>query len=688
MASLQELLQEAELDQYLDNFVAKGIDARNLITLTLQDYGSVGITAMGDRKKLFQLIQVIKNAQQEQLLSQPPAPSRQDELIKDHEAQRQALLEALPPTAAAPTAASPARPEKSVAAPVAQRARPSSASGNGSKQNSNSMSSVTRPVTSQDIDERELGLSRAIARKAPGVASVPLQPTAAVTASAQQSSSSLSRIRVAMRKRPLSRKEKDRKEGDIIEVTSRTALSIMEPRVKVDLTRYIETHSFHFDEVFDDALSNEAVYCRTAQPLVKLIFVEQAKATCFAYGQTGAGKTHTMMGKGVDVLGLYALAARDIFKMIRYEEFSMLAVMVSYYEIYQGKLYDLMDDRKKLFAREDGQGNVVISGLKEIEVSTVDQLLNLVDVGSSVRSTGATGANIDSSRSHAITTICLKNRQKKMKMHGKFSFIDLAGSERGADTTDNDRTTRMEGAEINKSLLALKECIRAMDLEKRHLPFRGSKLTQVLKDSFVGNSYTVMIANVSPAGNCVEHTLNTLRYADRVKEMTSRSGSQPVKYEMLPSPPREVEAAAAGRQDPPALVHDDSYESKVMAVGLQEEEEEMNIVGDDPPNLARTHENLVFTILSEEDEIINLHRQLVAEMTEISEEEVRLIEDVDRPGSSVESYITQLDGLLRKKLNLIVSLRDRVATFKGTLQEEELLSMSVKKDKPSSSRFT
>ena len=106
-----------------------------------------------------------------------------------------------------------------------------------------------------------------------------------------------------------------------------------------------------------------------------------------------------------------------------------------------------------------------------------------------------------------------------MKYLGKMSFIDLAGSERGADTIDQNRQTRLDGAEINKSLLALKECIRALDLEKKHTPFRGSKLTQVLKDSFTGNSKTTMIANVSPAASCVEHTLNTLRYADRVKEL-------------------------------------------------------------------------------------------------------------------------------------------------------------------------
>mgnify|MGYP001027595968 CR=1 FL=1 len=107
------------------------------------------------------------------------------------------------------------------------------------------------------------------------------------------------------------------------------------------------------------------------------------------------------------------------------------------------------------------------------------------------------------------------------------SFIDLAGSERGADTMDQNRQTRIDGAEINKSLLALKECIRALDLEKKHTPFRGSKLTQVLKDSLTGNSKTTMIANVSPGSLSCENTLNTLRYADRVKDLKKEGGAKP-----------------------------------------------------------------------------------------------------------------------------------------------------------------
>lgn len=158
-----------------------------------------------------------------------------------------------------------------------------------------------------------------------------------------------------------------------------------------------------------------------------------------------------------------------------------------------------------------------IVGLSEKQVTSVEELMSIIAFGMGVRTTGVTGANVDSSRSHAILQITFK--EPNLKPYSKISFIDLAGSERGADTVDQNKQTRMDGAEINKSLLALKECIRALDQDKKHTPFRGSKLTLVLKDSFTGNCQTLMIANVSPTQSCCEHTLNTLRYADRVKEL-------------------------------------------------------------------------------------------------------------------------------------------------------------------------
>ncbi|RIA86789.1 P-loop containing nucleoside triphosphate hydrolase protein [Glomus cerebriforme] len=326
------------------------------------------------------------------------------------------------------------------------------------------------------------------------------------------------KIRVCVRKRPLSKKELARNEKDIATINSQRTLQINEPKTKVDLTKYVEQHTFVFDDVFDADANNEEVYKRTALPLVEYIF-HGGKATCFAYGQTGSGKTFTMLDERH---GLYVLAARDIFTLLQEPKFNHLAAYIGFYEIYQGHLYDLLNQRKKLFAREDGKKNVIIAGLQEYTIDNVDSLVQVFDYGNTVRSTGSTGANEDSSRSHAILQIVLKHKNNRKKFHGKLSFIDLAGSERGADRGDADKQTRHAiCAEINKSLLALKECIRALDQDKRHTPFRQSKLTQVLKDSFVGNSRTCMIATISPNISNSEHTLNTLRYADRVKELKS-----------------------------------------------------------------------------------------------------------------------------------------------------------------------
>uniref|UniRef100_A0A2R9A010 Kinesin family member 24 n=1 Tax=Pan paniscus TaxID=9597 RepID=A0A2R9A010_PANPA len=183
--------------------------------------------------------------------------------------------------------------------------------------------------------------------------------------------------------------------------------------------------------------------------------------------------------------------------------------------------------KRPLGMREVRRGEINIITVEDKETLLVHEKKEAVDLtqyilqvilkGSKERSTGATGVNADSSRSHAIIQIQIKDSAKRT--FGRISFIDLAGSERAADARDSDRQTKMEGAEINQSLLALKECIRALDQEHTHTPFRQSKLTQVLKDSFIGNAKTCMIANISPSHVATEHTLNTLRYADRVKEL-------------------------------------------------------------------------------------------------------------------------------------------------------------------------
>ncbi|KAI8378539.1 P-loop containing nucleoside triphosphate hydrolase protein [Blakeslea trispora] len=324
------------------------------------------------------------------------------------------------------------------------------------------------------------------------------------------------RIRVCVRKRPLSQRESVGQE-DIAPLIGTRTIQVNAPKQRIDLTRYIEKHTFTFDEAFDVNTSNQQIYARTAKPLVEYVFTG-GKATCFAHGQTGSGKTYTMLDP---THGLYVLAAQDIFRLLSTDH-QHLEASVGFYEIYQGQLYDLLNNKRRLTARDDGNGNVVIAGLQEQVIQSVQDLKSVFEYGNAGRTTGRTGANSKSSRSHAVLQVLLRTRRSN-KVYGKLSFIDLAGSERGADRGDGDTKTRLEGAEINKSLLALKECIRALDQNKNHTPFRGSKLTQVLRDSFTGNSRTCMIATISPNNANSEHTLNTLRYADRVKQLRGES---------------------------------------------------------------------------------------------------------------------------------------------------------------------
>ncbi|XP_020290514.1 kinesin-related protein 13-like isoform X3 [Pseudomyrmex gracilis] len=334
-------------------------------------------------------------------------------------------------------------------------------------------------------------------------------------------------ITVCVRKRPLNKKEHSRKEIDVISVPSKDQMVVHEPKSKVDLTKYLENQIFRFDYAFDETCNNEIVYKYTAKPLVQTIF-EGGMATCFAYGQTGSGKTHTMggdfNGKTQDCKkGIYAMVAKDVFKCLKLAKYRPLNLVISasFFEIYSGKVFDLLAEKEKLRVLEDGKQQVQIVGLTEKVVETCDEVLKLIQHGNSARTSGQTSANSNSSRSHAVFQI-IARIPGTHKVHGKFSLIDLAGNERGADTSSANRQTRMEGAEINKSLLALKECIRALSRKGTHLPFRASKLTQVLRDSFIGEkSKTCMIAMISPGMSSCEHSLNTLRYADRVKELAA-----------------------------------------------------------------------------------------------------------------------------------------------------------------------
>ncbi|KAL7828816.1 hypothetical protein SRHO_G00324500 [Serrasalmus rhombeus] len=509
------------------------------------------------------------------------------------------------------------------------------------------------------------------------------------------------RICVCVRKRPLNKKEVTAKELDVITIPSKDVVMVHEPKQKVDLTRFLENQTFRFDYAFDDSTTNEMVYRFTARPLVETIF-ERGMATCFAYGQTGSGKTHTMggdfSGKNQDCSkGIYALAARDVFLMLKKPNYKKLELQVyaTFFEIYSGKVFDLLNRKAKLRVLEDGKQQVQVVGLQEREVKCTEDVLKLIEVGNSCRTSGQTSANAHSSRSHAVFQIILR---RKGKMHGKFSLIDLAGNERGADTSSADRQTRLEGAEINKSLLALKECIRALGRNKPHTPFRASKLTQVLRDSFIGeNSRTCMIATISPGMASCENTLNTLRYANRVKEFGispsdipfsqgggSRSELSPT-YEVkeLTVDPNAV--AEGVRPNMNAInqldIMDEEWELSNspqrddLKLLCEQNEEEVS------PQLFTFHE-AVSQLVEMEEQVLEYHRAVFEESIRWLEDEKVLLKMTEEVDYDVDSYSSQLEQILDQKIDILIELRDKVRSFRSALQEEEQASKQISPKRP------
>uniref|UniRef100_A0A4W5QTW1 Kinesin-like protein n=1 Tax=Hucho hucho TaxID=62062 RepID=A0A4W5QTW1_9TELE len=483
------------------------------------------------------------------------------------------------------------------------------------------------------------------------------------------------RICVCVRARPLNKKELTMKDLDVITIPSKDVVMVHEPKQKVDLTRYLENQTFRFDYAFDDSTDNDMVYRFTARPLVETIF-ERGMATCFAYGQTGSGKTHTMggdfSGKNQDCSkGIYALAARDVFLMLKKPNYKKLDlnVFATFFEIYSGKASDVtnISSTKLRVVLEDGKQQVQVVGLQERDVKCTEDVLKLIEVGNSCRTSGQTSANAHSSRSHAVFQIILRRRGK---MHGKFSLIDLAGNERGADTSSADRQTRLEGAEINKSLLALKECIRALGRNKPHTPFRASKLTQVLRDSFIGeNSRTCMIATISPGMASCENTLNTLRYANRVKELTvdpgvmleGRGGGGGHSVTQL-----EVLEAQWGVGSSPQ--RDD------LKLLCEQNEEEVS------PQLFTFHE-AVSQLVEMEEQVLEDHRAVFQSIRWLEDEKV-LLEMTEEVDYDVDSYATQLEQILDQKIDILTELRDKVKGFRSTLQEEEQASKQINPKRP------
>uniref|UniRef100_H0X816 Kinesin-like protein n=1 Tax=Otolemur garnettii TaxID=30611 RepID=H0X816_OTOGA len=346
-----------------------------------------------------------------------------------------------------------------------------------------------------------------------------------------------SMVRVVVRVRPPTPQELDSQRRPVVQVVDERVLVFNpeEPNGGFPGLKWGGIHdgskkkgkdlTFVFDRVFGEAATQQDVFQHTTHSLLDG-FLRGYNCSVFAYGATGAGKTHTMLGREGDP-GIMYLTTMELFRRLEAcQEEKHFEVLISYQEVYNEQIHDLLQPKGPLAIREDPEKGVVVQGLSFHQPASAEQLLEMLTRGNRNRTQHPTDANATSSRSHAIFQIFVKQQDRvpgltQTVQVAKMSLIDLAGSERASSTHAKGERLR-EGANINRSLLALINVLNALaDAKgrKTHVPYRDSKLTRLLKDSLGGNCRTVMIAAVSPSSLAYEDTYNTLKYADRAKEI-------------------------------------------------------------------------------------------------------------------------------------------------------------------------
>ncbi|XP_077407238.1 kinesin-like protein KIF19 isoform X2 [Vanacampus margaritifer] len=338
-------------------------------------------------------------------------------------------------------------------------------------------------------------------------------------------------LTVALRIRPLSDGEQEEAATIVAHRLDEQMVILMDPMEDPDdvlRANRSREKTYVFDVAFDYSASQEEVYRATTKGLIEGL-ISGYNATVFAYGPTGCGKTYTMLGTDKEP-GIYVRTLNDLFRAIEETSDNMMySVSMSYLEIYNEMIQDLLNPSSGfLDLREDAKGEIQVAGITEVSTINAQEIMELLVKGNKQRTQEPTAANQTSSRSHAVLQVAVKQQSRCRDVLQEVRFarlfmIDLAGSERAAQTQNRGQRLK-EGAHINRSLLALGNCINALSDKNgnKYINYRDSKLTRLLKDSLGGNSRTVMIAHISPASVGFEESRNTLTYADRAKSIRTR----------------------------------------------------------------------------------------------------------------------------------------------------------------------
>ncbi|KAK1151976.1 kinesin-like protein KIF22 [Acipenser oxyrinchus oxyrinchus] len=337
------------------------------------------------------------------------------------------------------------------------------------------------------------------------------------------SHSASTRVRVSVRLRPYMSRDDEGKEGLCVRGTGNQSLEILNWR------NTMETMSYQFDAFYGENSSQQEVYTGSVKPVLSHLLTGQ-NTSVFAYGPTGAGKTHTMLG-GAQEPGVIPRAVRDVFQMVREE--SVLpasqdweySVSMSYLEIYNEKVLDLLEPQDQdLPIREDKDKNILIPGLTQRAIGSFSEFESHFLPASQNRTMASTKLNTRSSRSHTVLLIRVVKSQRVLpfrQLTGKLYLIDLADSEDNRRTGNQGIRLKESGA-INSSLFVLSKVVDSLNQGLARVPYRDSKLTRLLQDSLGGSAHSVMITNIAPEQKYYFDTLTALNFAAKSKQVINK----------------------------------------------------------------------------------------------------------------------------------------------------------------------
>mmetsp|Transcript_37949 Transcript_37949/g.117277 ORF Transcript_37949/g.117277 Transcript_37949/m.117277 type:complete len:630 (-) Transcript_37949:23-1912(-) len=609
---ISQLLEDHQLGHAAQGFADAGVTTfRALMGLTMQDYQSVGVVVMSDRRKLFEAIQKLKrdgsaaaagdsgtstgSAPALQRTSAPAAatpPTQQPRPSagshgnagRSHDDELNLLARGpsgrldgstgsaevvmLDDDDAPPTARQPAvgqqqaraqQPQQTQQAQHEQYFAQSNAQQRQAYQQQQQQAPPPQQPSRQQLPERRpnsitppsqpttpagqasnssFGAARRPAGSAGNRTQSPARGSASAGGAAAAGGRRKKRIIVAVRKRPLSQSEANDGLTDIVEADVQGAtIAVMENKVRVDLTRCIEKHTFGYDVAFDERCNNRDVYNNTARALIDTVF-EGGRATCFAYGQTGSGKTHTMEGTRSDP-GIIPRAINRVFERIgelqqQQWEHGVTCTFVEIYndclrnllepsEAYHREFADPQTPQARLRSKHDivhtkGKCDTTVTGVKPVVVRTPADIHKLLATASKNRSVAKTNMNARSSRSHCIFTMRIhsSNRALKTSFEGVLCLIDLAGSERVTESGAQGKEFK-EAIAINRSLMHLGDCIAAMGTKNATVSWRNCNLTYLLQNFLGGDgAKMLMFVMVSDREEHASESANSLRFAAKV----------------------------------------------------------------------------------------------------------------------------------------------------------------------------